>query len=68
MGMLVWADSRWTLEKLQEEMQLVKGVNGFIYKIRTGGQEQFGVRVLSDQLSEVRSKLLPNDVRYTDDN
>ena len=66
--MLVWADSRWTLEKLQVEMQLVKGVNGFVNRIRTGGQVQFGVRVLPDQLSEVRAKVLPNDVRYTDDN
>ena len=67
-GMPVWADSRWTLEKLQVEMQLVKGVNGFIYRKRTGGQVQFGVRVLPDQLSEVRARMLPNDVRYTDDN
>ena len=67
-GMLVWADSRWTLEKLQVEMQLVKGVNGFIYRIRKGGQVQCGVRLLPDQLSEVRARMLPNDVRYTDDN
>ena len=66
-GMPVWADSRWTLEKLQVEMPLVKGVNGFICRIRTGGQVQFGVRVLPDQLSEVRARMLPNDVRYTDD-
>ena len=57
-----------TLEKLQVEMQLVKGVNGFIYRIQTGGQVQFGVRVMPDQLSEVRAIMLPNDVRYTDDN
>ena len=37
-GMLVWADSKWTLEKRQVEMQLVKGVNGFIYRLRTAGQ------------------------------
>ena len=67
-GMPVWADSRWTLEKLQVEMQVVKGVNGFIYRIRTGGKVQFGVRVLPYQLSEVRARMSPNDVRYTDDN
>ena len=43
-GMPVWADSKWTLEKLQVVMQLVKGVSGFIYRVRTGGQIQFGVR------------------------
>ena len=43
-SMPVWADFRWTLEKLQVEMQLVKGVNG------------------------LRAIMLPNDVRYTDDN
>ena len=42
----MWADSQWTLEKLQLEMQLVKGVNGFVYRVRTGGQIQFRVRVL----------------------
>ena len=39
-----WADSKWTLEKLQVVMQLVKGVSGFIHRVRTGGQIQFGVR------------------------
>ena len=66
-GMPVWTDSMWTLEKLQVGMQLVKGVNGFIYRLRTTGQLQFSVRVLPDHLREVRARMLPNDVRYTDE-
>ena len=64
----MFAGSMWTLEKLQLEMQLVKGVNGFVYSVRTGGQIQFGVRVWSDQLGEVRARMLPHDVRYTHEN
>ena len=33
---------RWRMFRL--EMQLVKGLNGFIYRVRTGGQIQFGVK------------------------
>ena len=67
-GMPVWADSKCTWEKLQLGMQLVKGVNGFIFRVHAGGQIQFGVRVLPDQLSEMRARMLPNDVRYTNEN
>ena len=67
-GLLVWAHSKWTLAKLQVEMQLVKGVIGFNCRVRTEGQIQFGVHVLPDQLSEVRAKMLPNHVRYTNEN
>ena len=38
----MWADSKWTSEKLQLEMQVVKSVNGFICTGCTGGQIQFG--------------------------
>ena len=67
-GMLVWADSKCTLEKLQLGVQLVKGVSGFIYRVHAGGHIQFGVRVLPDQLSEMRVRMLPNGVRYTNEN
>ena len=40
--------------KLHLEMQLVRGVNVFLYRVRTGGQIQFCVRVVPDQLFEVR--------------
>ena len=43
-----WADSKKTLEKLNLEMQLVKVVDGFIYRVHTGGKIQIGVRVLPD--------------------
>ena len=36
------------LEKLQLEKQLVKVVDGFIYRVHTGGKIQIGVRVLPD--------------------
>ena len=38
----MWADSKWTSEKLQLEMQVVKSVNGFLCTGCTGGQIQFG--------------------------
>ena len=38
-----------------------------IYRVRTGGQIQFGVRVLPDQMSEVRARMFPNSVRYTNE-
>ena len=40
----------------------------FMYRVRKEGRIHFDVRVLSDQVHEKRARMLPNDVRNTNEN
>ena len=63
-GMILWADSKWSLEKLRLELQVVKGVSGSADR-RT---DTVACSCVARPIERVRARILPNDVRHTNEN